>query len=423
MAARPGSDRSLYLPWLLVARATLTGYTGNGDSPDFFAMGLRSLSVFAVGESVPAIQQGLYALLAALLVSIGVGRLVLASGKGRRALFLLSLIFLAPLLLTWLGALDRPIFNERYLVTVLPGFLLLIAAGALPSLMTPDARSTAGRRAAHAAHSALVAALVVACAYALAHHYADPIFSKTRGWRHSASLLERYSAGWHAQQTRVAQTYPDPTLWYYYQERADHLVLPPAADDETGASRVVAALAEEGVARVVILAQPSEAWDPHDSASRTLARHYALTADIPLGDVRIRVYDRPPAILPGTDSAFANGVRLTAAAIPTQRLVAGDIVPVYLRWQGQADVLLGQEKITLQLLDASGKLVAQTDHPFGTAELAAPVTSYTIATPRELASGAYRLIAAIYDPGRPGAPRWLAATGADLLDLAQLSTQ
>jgi hypothetical protein len=135
------------------------------------------------------------------------------------------------------------------------------------------------------------------------------------------------------------------------------------------------------------------------------------------------VYDRPPASLRGVDVPFAGGVRLIGASIAASRLVAGDLLPIHLRWNGPPAALSGSEKITLQLLDAGGKLVAQTDRPFGQVELNSAATRYIITLPRELAPGAYRLIAALYDPSKPNAPRWLTAEGSDHIELALLSTQ
>jgi hypothetical protein len=66
--------------------------------------------------------------------------------------------------------------------------------------------------------------------------------------------------------------------------------------------------------------------------------------------------------------------------------------------------------------------VAQTDQPLAAARLAAPVTGYRISLPRSLPSGVYRLIVALYDPSKPGAPRWRTASGADHAELAILPT-
>jgi uncharacterized membrane protein len=134
----------LYLPWLIAARSTLTGYVGNGDSPDLLGMWLRSLSVFAVGETLPPPQRGLAAYLAALLALVGAYRLYRSGASGRRALWLAALYLVAPLMITWAAALSRPIFNERYIIAALPGFALLAAAAVTPQRATSQVASTQG---------------------------------------------------------------------------------------------------------------------------------------------------------------------------------------------------------------------------------------------------------------------------------------
>jgi FtsH-binding integral membrane protein len=59
---------------------------------------------------------------------IGVVRLLAGSAADRRNFWLLTCYLGVPVLATWWGAQNRPIFNERYLVASAPPFYLLIAA-------------------------------------------------------------------------------------------------------------------------------------------------------------------------------------------------------------------------------------------------------------------------------------------------------
>ena len=135
----------LYLPWLIAARDTLTGYRGNGDSPGFAAMLARAVSVFAVGETVPSEQRLWWALFAGALLLIAGYRLARSGNAARRALLLLSLYLGAPVFVTWLSALNRPIFNERYLIAAAPPFYLLLAAAVLGYAAPQPAALTARR--------------------------------------------------------------------------------------------------------------------------------------------------------------------------------------------------------------------------------------------------------------------------------------
>jgi hypothetical protein len=104
-----------------------------------------------------------------------------------------------------------------------------------------------------------------------------------------------------------------------------------------------------------------------------------------------------------------------------QRLVPGDVIDLSLKWEVSAVDLSGVEKVTLQVLDDSGQLVAQTDRPLGAAELSAAATSYGITIPETLQPGDYRLIVAIYDPTQPTATRWMTEKGVDHVELATLA--
>lgn len=428
----------LYLPWLWLAVDTLTGYRGAGDSPTLAVMLQRALSVFVVGESMAMEQRVAYSLLAALLVLLGAARLAWAGARARRALALLALYLAVPLLATWISALQRPLFNERYLIAAAPPFLLLIAAAVLgvreSSASAADkadvrASRAAGRRDRIAgwAATAILALVAIGAIGSLANAYMNPAYSKTVGWRQLAAALDLYSASLPPEEVRIGQNFPDPTLWYYYQGPVDHLVLPPAGRDPVAAAKEVELLVSQGVQRIILPVQPVEWWDNADIAEQALSQRYSLLATRQVAGRPLQIYARPPATLqplneqlaqPG--SAADRSIALTGVAIPAQLLIPGDVLDVYLRWQGSAAALTGSEKVTLQLLDDAGRLVAQTDRPLAAADLGAAATAYAVSLPWRLPPGEYRLITALYDPALEGAPRLLTAAGGDHVDLAVL---
>lgn len=411
----------LYLPWLVVARDTLAGYRGNGDSPGFFSMAQRALSVFAAGESVPAQQRLALAVLGGALLVLGAVRLAQAGSQARRALLLLGLYLAVPLLATWVSAWQRPIFNERYLIAAVPPFYLLAAVAVLGYGHPVEQPAPQTQRRAPPALGWLAAGLLVllllGAAGSLGRYYFDPAYSKTRGWRDLATALARYSAGWPAEQVRLAQNFPDPTLWYYYRGPVEHLVLPPAAQDRAGAEREVAALAAGGVDRVVIPLQPAAWWDNAGVAAQALSAQYDLVAETTVSGWPLQVYQRAPQVMQPQDVLFANGLHLVSAAATAPQLVPGDVLAVYLQWEGDSVVLRGSEKLTLQLLDENEQIVAQYDLPFGAVDLAGPARAYGVPLPADLPPGSYRLIVALYDPDQVGAPRLLTITGADHVEL------
>lgn len=430
-----------YGPWLLRVQTILRDYEGNGDSPGFGAMLWRSLSVFAVGESTSPGQRLWWAWLAGGLLLGGALTLWRRGADGRRTLALLGLYLGVPLLATWWSATQRPIFNERYLVGALPGFCLLVGAVvdwwgrsgvAVPRLKPgPDRqivlkRISAGVIAARGQVAGLLWVVLLGILLggeliSLQRYYVDPAYSKTRGWRELATTLEWWTAGLPAERVRIAQNFPDPTLWYYYEGAVEHLVLPPGPQDETGAQAAIQALADGGVERIILPRQPAPNWDDRGIAAQALGTFYDLALETQVDVWPLTLYSRPPQSLTPLRVTFQNGLALEGFAVQGKTLVPGGALVVYLAWQPVAATLTGSEKVFVHLLDGQGQLVAQQDQPLtvnSTANRMLP-TVYGILLPKSLPIGPYRLIAGLYDPTITGAPRLLTDTGTDFIMLTE----
>jgi hypothetical protein len=355
---------------------------------------------------------------AGLLLLIATIRLVSAGAPGRRAGGLLALYFAVPVLATWASALSRPIFNERYLVAAAPPFFLLLTAAVfgygeeIPE--TKDSRRLAW------AGGLLLALLVLGAAASLGRYYFDPEYSKTRGWRELARVMQAEAAGALPEKTRLIQNYPDPVLWYYTGPTA-HLVLPPDEMDESGARREVQALLDAGVERVVLAEQPTETFDDRGIAAAALAGPFSQVASKPVAGWDVQTYVRAPATIASIGVGFENGITLARGALQSEALTPGGLLVIYLDWDGDPAGLTGNEKLTLQVLDEAGTLVAQTDVPFGAADFNGPARPYTVRIPWRLPAGNYRIIAGLYDPARDGAPRVMTTAGADHVELGVMA--
>ena len=333
--------------------------------------------------------------------SIAAVRLARGGDAARRALLLLALYLGAPVLVTWFSALNRPIFNERYLIAAAPPFYLLLASAVLGY----RAQQPAATRRVSIVTAVLLGLLGIGMLASLGRYYTDPAYSKTRSWRELARAMHVQAGGIDTDRVRLAQSYPDPVLWYYTGP-VDHLVLPPAANDAPAAQREVSNLAEAGIERVVIAVQPDDSWDGQGIAQTALAEAYTLANAQEVAGWRVETYVRPPDELATIDATFENGVTLARAAIQEDRLEPGGPLIVYLLWDGDAPRLTGSEKLTLQVLDEAGALVAQTDAPFTEDDLdSGDARPHAITLPWMLPQGSYRVIAALYDPEQDGAPR------------------
>jgi hypothetical protein len=446
---------ALYLPWLLRAGAILSGYRGNGDSPGLFEALRRALAVFAAGESASPDLGGWWAALAALLLLIGVVRLALGSAEQRRALLLLALYLCLPLLATWWSAQARPIFNERYLVAALPPFYLLLAAACAPlqsrsQSQSPGALPRTWQRAVQGLAGALAAVLLVGMGLSLASAFHDPAYSKTRGWRELSEVIEELSAGLQPERVRVAQNFPDPTLWYYYRGPVEHLVLPPQANDAAGARAVAQSLAQQGIERVILPIQPAANWDAEGLATMALDGWYDRAAQTQEGVWPLQVYAQPSSALIPVNASFGDDFTLRGFTAAPDTLPPGGLLTVHVDWAagaapattggetnttpsttadadldagadaglvaGAGLAAVGERKVFVQLLDSEGQLVAQDDRPLvltGPRAAGTGLAVYGLRLPPTLDSGPYRLIAGIYDPAQPGAPRLPTADGAD----------
>ena len=401
----------LYLPWLLRASATLTGYSGNGDSPGFVNMATRALSVFAVGEAVTPQQRNVLAGAALLLLALGTWRLVASGPRLKRASVLLWLYLALPVLATWLSALQRPIFNERYLAAAAPPFFLLIAAIFQTSPGEISASATRRQPPMRYTSVALLVVLLLGGASALNRQFHDPAYSKTRGWRELATAIEQTSTGLPPETVRIAQNFPDPTLWYYYGGPVEHVVLPPGPHDADGAASSVAALTEAGVQRVILPVQPAPNWDETGLAQAALSERYALLHEGQVGVWPLQVYVEPAVDLEPVDVEFENGVDLDGFAISPTTLTPGGLLGVQLDWQLDGASLRGDEKVTVQLIGPDGQVAAQHD----TALIQAG--PHGLSLPETLSPGEYRLIAAIYVADDDGIQRIGTMDGEDAVTL------
>ncbi len=405
----------LYLPWLLRAGFILADYSGNGDSPTLFDAAQRVGGLFAVGESTPPEQRMFWALVSGALLLIGVVRLASGASDDRRTLGLLALYLFVPLGGTWVSAQSRPIFNERYLVTAAPPFFLLIAA-ALEGrrLHRPAAWVLDG------VIGVLLVTLIGGMGLSLARHYGDPAYSKDRGWRPLAAEMAALSAAGPPEQMRLAQNFPDPTLWYYYRGPVAHVVLPPSPNNAAASAQLVGELANNGVQRVILSVQPAVNWDADGVAPAALAQRFDRVAQSQVGVWPVQVYAQPASALIPLDAVFANGIELRGAVVAPVQLPPGGLVALHLDWRGADAALTGAEKVFVHLLDGAGALVAQDDRVLqltGAESSGSGLAAYGLRLPAELAPGDYRLIGGLYDPAAPGAPRILTADGRDHVEL------
>lgn len=429
----------LYFPWLIRTGTILTGYDGNGDSPSFFSMLQRSLSAFAVGESVPAGWRRYIGLFIILLLIWSTVQLILSGRKGRQTILFLLLYLFVPLMMTWASATQRPIFNERYLIAAAPALYLLI--GAFAETVSTDV--SVWRQRQIWPMSCALTILILFMGIGLKNYYQDPIYSKTIGWRDLADAFERFSSGLSGSDVRLVENSPDPVLWYYYKGDVEHVVLPPAPRDIEGTARLLDDLAD--IERIVFVDQPAPHWDDRNIAQKALAERFALIHQENIGAWSVHVYGRPSSeTSPGGPARtfldaveYENELRFMGGTFLPTMIMAGGVLQIHLMWDDAEASLSGNEKVFLHLLDATGQIVAQQDRPLlldsGNVDTlgADPTarrttTNYGILIPEAMSldapNGPYQLIMGLYAPTLEGASRILTTSGNDSIVLGKFES-
>jgi hypothetical protein len=200
-----------------------------------------------------------------------------------------------------------------------------------------------------------------------------------------------------------------------------HLVLPPAPHDLARSEGEVATLAAAGVERLILVEQPSAAWDGDEIARVAIEGEYALGGSLQVASWPVSLWLRPAADFAPLAVEYEGGLQLQSVQIVPATLPAGGVVAIHLGWQGDATMVSAGENVSVQLLNRAGALVAQRDLPLAMASSAtAPVTSYAILLPEELPVGDYAVAVVLYDGAQPGAPRRLTVQGADHVVAGQI---
>jgi len=149
--------------------------------------------------------------------------------------------------------------------------------------------------------------------------------------------------------------------------------------------------------------------DPQRLVESWLAGHAYPAGDRWYGEVRVAVYGlgalpEEPAV--ATDACFGEHIYLRGYSLSSGPFAPGQVVPVTLFWQADA-AIPERYKVFLHLVDASGRLVAQTDaEPYGnlmpTTVWAAGellIDRHGVWLPADLSPGDYALLGGLYSLG------------------------
>lgn len=453
----------LYLPWAATAFRQATDppvppWRSSTPLPNMLG---ESFSALVLGQTVDPVQVAPFLLLVLVLIVLvfipfrSWDRRV-APGSAL-ALFLISYTFV-PLLAIYALSFWKPLYHVRYIFTYSPAFYILLGL-AICAAASSVAREKVRVRA--LLIGAAVSAYALISAYSLGNFWFNPQYADDdlRG------AVQYLAESWRPGDAIVVNAgYAYPALSYYYPaplaERVRLVDYYPAADDARTAPVVLMTGSIDGGPRLgwgdprsdfypttegettaaldrVFRSHP-RVWllriydtvtDPNAIIRKYFSDHSRLIDDQDFtgeSNARVQGYltETPQALPPGSttlNAHLSDQVSLLGFDSTASQMNAGENLDVTLYWQVSAPIGVNYQ-LSLQALDAGGKVIAQHDEtPLGDALPTSrwrPGEIYPepvrLQLPRELAPGDYAIIVKLYNLNNGqvlGAPVRLQALG------------
>ncbi|TMC51741.1 MAG: hypothetical protein E6J26_09545 [Chloroflexi bacterium] len=357
----------------------------------------RALFTYSVGTTLAwSVALPLLLLFVFLLAAGLFGGHEQPEAPGARAV--LALATFVPLAAVYAGSLWRPMYDAKFLIFVVPPYMLLIARGMAVLGVWPATRRL---------QPLAVAVVCAGMAFSIGNYEFDPQYAKSPPWREAAHvILSQAETG-----DLLVYNFPDPALPYQVDGALPVLLLPGQAPSDAAAAkplpgesaeRELASLNEQ-YKRIWFVPQPASNWDHTGAVSRWLSRHAAHDFSHAVGSLTVeryltaRTYRQRWVPL---DAQFADGISLRAYNIRP----ADEVIHVTLFWQTDAPVFQDYT-VFLHLLDSAGLLRAQQDNPpvrgtYPTSEWIPGqivIDRYDIITPSDLKAGHYRFEVGLYN--------------------------
>jgi len=398
----------LYLPWLPTALRSVVGRPGAGRPYELGPALLDVLRILSVGITLPVEEATVALTGAGLLLLVGLWPVLPAPSvtKGspaegsRRAdragwfgVASVALYLLLPVALILTFDLYKPAWL-KFLIVVLPPFQLLLAHGieTLPRL--------AIRHSPFAIRLLATVFFAITTFPSLHNLYFNPTYARD-DYRQIATDVAALAHPGDAVMLNA------PNQWevftYYYP---DQDVYPaPYHPDPAEAEAFLSPLIEQ-YGRLFVLYWGDAESDPQRLVETWLAAHAYRASDRWYGRVRLATYGlaslpEEPAI--ALDARFGESILLRGYTLVGDWFAPGDVLPLTLFWETQATIA-ERYKVTVQLLDGTGQLIAQHDTEpgdgldptttWGTGQVLAD--RYGIFLPTDLPPGRYTLIVGLY---------------------------
>lgn len=416
---------ALYLPWLPIAWGQITTWPSTGQ-PTPLAEGLGTIIGWLMLGSAYTAADPSWVAVALILMALGL-RVRPGHAEEGRGVLLVALWTALPVSVFLALELYRPA-NLKFLLPAQVGCALWMARGAavLWALDT-DSRSPLARALPRMAAALGVLGLAVTMWSALGPLYHDPAFQRA-DYRGIAARITAISGPDDA--IILDAPNQEEVFRYYYRGDLPIYPLPAGLGGDDVAARAATQQVIDDHSAVFVIYWGEAERDPNRVIESTLASAaYEAESDW-YGDVRLVRYITPAELPDITESGarFGNHITLTGYALSSTSARPGGALQLWLDWRTNAP-LPTRYKVTVQLLDSDGTLVAQRDSEPGgglalttTWQPGETVTDrHALIIPDNLPPAQYALIIGLYDIDDPQSR--LLTDRADYLRIAQIAIE
>ncbi|MFI5266116.1 MAG: glycosyltransferase family 39 protein [Chloroflexota bacterium] len=256
-----------------------------------------------------------------------------------------ALYVAVPLLAMFLLGYRKPVYNPKFALLALPGFLLLVGAG-LASLGNLRVLG--------------IATLLASAGYALNNYYANPQFARDdyRGIANFIATSGRPGDAIILDAPGQEQIFP-----YYYRGSLPQVGLPqdrPLSPDKTAATLQDL---NGQYQRLWLVLYGTNGSDPDAFVEHWLASQDFEVQNQWFGNVRLAAFAVPsgePAAPHAADATLGGFAHLSGYSLTPQPAPSGDVLQLGLEWQASGRAP-GNEKVFTHVVDAEGNIWAQRD--------------------------------------------------------------
>jgi len=266
-----------YLPWVLWAIKPITTHAADWMHPIGLAEFLeRTLVAVGAGTTVEPESRLLVLVAMSLVLCFAAGGIVLArSSRERLPIAVGGFYFVAPALILFAFASQRPMFDERHLVILVTAFAILASFGIVMLtrrlwLSLPIS-------------IILIGSLAV---LSLGNYFFNPAFNKSANWRSLTAEIRRQEQSGDY----ILINLPDPTFAYYYRGPIPVGLLPlrvpvDRLETEQELTKLVSTYH-----RIWLVPSPSASYDADGLVEKWLTDHTHKVGEASFGGARLALY-------------------------------------------------------------------------------------------------------------------------------------